>query len=64
MLSMHGIEMKKINIIGKSGLIEIERESAKLRGADRIVLNHILSLAIQLKKSTVEIENKMARLVS
>jgi hypothetical protein len=61
---MHGIEMKKINIIGKSGLIEIERESAKLRGADRIVLNHILSLAIQLKKSTVEIENKMARLVS
>ena len=42
LLSLHGIVLKQTDIFGSSGLMEIEKESAKLGTDERIVLNHML----------------------
>ena len=61
LLSVHGISLKQTDIFGRSGLIEIERQSVKLSPAERIVLDHMLSSVIQLRKNAMEIEDEMAR---
>ena len=62
LLSVHGITLKQADIFGKSGLVEIDRQSVKLSPAERIVLDRLLSSVIQLRKNAIEIEDEMARL--
>ena len=62
MLSLHGITLKQSDIFGKSGLAEINRQSTKLSSAERVVMNHMLSSVIQIKKNAMEIEDEMARM--
>ena len=62
MLSLHGISLKQADIFGKSGLAEINRQSTKLSSAERVVMNHMLSSVIQIKKNAMEIEDEMARM--
>ncbi len=62
MLSLHGISLKQADIFGKSGLAEINRQSIKLSSAERVMMNHMLSSVIQIKKNAMEIEDEMARM--
>ena len=61
LLSSHGITLRQTDIFGRSGLMEIERQSTKLSASERIVLNCMLSSVIHLRKDAIEIEDQMAR---
>jgi transposase len=61
LLSSHGITLRQTDIFGRSGLMEIERQSTKLSTSERTVLNRMLSSVIHLRRDAIEIEDQMAR---
>ena len=61
LLSSHGITLRQTDIFGRSGLMEIERQSTKLSASERTVLNRMLSSVIHLRRNAIEIEDQMAR---
>ena len=61
LLSSHGITLRQKDIFGRSGLMEIERQSTKLSASERTVLNRMLSSVIHLRRDAIEIEDQMAR---
>jgi transposase len=62
LLTRSGIRIKATDIFGRSGLIEIERESSKLSHADRIILTDMLHRIADLKKRASGIEDEMSRI--
>lgn len=62
MLAMHGITIKATDVFGIKGLREMERYSENFDPAEKVVLNSLLHMVIELRKRCDEIEDEMARI--
>lgn len=61
-LSGHGMIIESTDIFGKSGIMKITAESAKLSHSERTVLYDIMSRISSLRKSASDVEDEMARM--